>query len=148
MKKFDLNDFEIALKETNMCDVFAYHDPEFVVSLNQYLELDNIDLCFPVKFDEGLDDDVIIVRSVDRSVCATWLKGRGWIATSRTPTIEAINMILRYGGTDGEHHKQWVIDQVLRILVGDKKKYDEVIKRACEVEDKKNKHEWDVGISP
>lgn len=30
----------------------------------------------------------------------------------------AIIFISRYGGIDGGHHKQWVLDQVARILLG------------------------------
>lgn len=32
---------------------------------------------------------------------------------------QAVGVIFRYGGIDGEHHKQWVIDQALRILSGE-----------------------------
>ena len=31
---------------------------------------------------------------------------------------EALEMILQNGGFDGSHHKQWVLDQVVRILTG------------------------------
>lgn len=31
---------------------------------------------------------------------------------------EAIDIITEYGDVDGSHHKQWVIDQVLRSLLG------------------------------
>ena len=30
----------------------------------------------------------------------------------------ALHFIERYGGIDGDHHKQWLIDQVARILNG------------------------------
>lgn len=30
----------------------------------------------------------------------------------------AVNLIGRYGGIDGEHHKTWLIDQVMRVLLG------------------------------
>ena len=35
-----------------------------------------------------------------------------------TPTDWALTYIRYYGGTDGGHHKQWVLDQVARILNG------------------------------
>ena len=35
-----------------------------------------------------------------------------------TPTDWALDFIESYGQTDGSHHKQWVIDQVVRILLG------------------------------
>jgi hypothetical protein len=31
---------------------------------------------------------------------------------------QAVDLIWQYGGIDGAHHKQWVIDQILRILQG------------------------------
>ena len=36
----------------------------------------------------------------------------------RTPAGWALEFIEHYGQVDGEHHKQWVIDQVARILLG------------------------------
>jgi len=31
---------------------------------------------------------------------------------------QAAAFIVRWGSIDGDHHKQWVLDQVLRILMG------------------------------
>ena len=39
----------------------------------------------------------------------------------------AEDFLLTRGQTDGERHKMWVIDQALRILLGNKKDYDEAI---------------------
>lgn len=62
------------------------------------------------------------------------------------PVQRALNIILQYGGIDGEHHKTWVIDQVVRILTGDK--YEEWVRDACDGEDGPNTYGWDVGIAP
>lgn len=35
-----------------------------------------------------------------------------------TGNSEALAIIEQYGMTDGAHHKQWVLDQVLRALLG------------------------------
>jgi hypothetical protein len=35
-----------------------------------------------------------------------------------TPSDWALHWIVAYGGIDGDHHKNWVIDQVARILKG------------------------------
>ena len=51
----------------------------------------------------------------------------------------AAELLLRYGQIDGAHHKTWVIDQALRILLGDA--YDDVAHGDPE-------HPWDVGIAP
>lgn len=31
---------------------------------------------------------------------------------------DALALILQYGDVDGAHHKQWLIDQIVRVLVG------------------------------
>jgi hypothetical protein len=58
----------------------------------------------------------------------------------------ALSIILRYGQIDGAHHKAWVIDQVTRVLLGDK--YDTWIKDYKHEEDDPNAYDWDVGIAP
>jgi hypothetical protein len=54
----------------------------------------------------------------------------------------AANMIIDYGGIDGGHHKQWVLDQTLRILLGDG--YQQWLSNYCE----DGRYEWDEGIAP
>lgn len=55
----------------------------------------------------------------------------------------AIDAIRRFGSIDGAHHKQWVIDQALRHLLGDE--YAEwVANRNAD----KDYEPWDVGIAP
>jgi hypothetical protein len=40
---------------------------------------------------------------------------------SAQATLEkVVDMVWEYGGCDGAHHKQWVLDQVLRLALGDK----------------------------
>lgn len=50
------------------------------------------------------------------------------------------------GQTDGDHHKLWVIDQIVRCLAGDG--YEEWVKRYEHGEDGPNTYEWEVGIAP
>ncbi len=59
---------------------------------------------------------------------------------------KAINLAVGYGGIDGSHHKNWVIDQMVRILAGGN--YDQVVKDACFGEDGPETYTWDVGIAP
>ena len=59
---------------------------------------------------------------------------------------EALDIILKYGGIDGDHHKTWVIDQVTRKLTGDK--YEEYVKNAKAGEDGPETYGWDEGIAP
>jgi hypothetical protein len=58
------------------------------------------------------------------------------------PAIVA-RIATRFGGIDGEHHKQWVIDQMLRACLQDK--YDDWVDRMNEDTDY---DPWDVGIAP
>ena len=60
---------------------------------------------------------------------------------------EAIEMIGQCGGYDGGHHKQWVIDQTLRILLGDEM-YPKWLETHCKGEDGLNTYGWDEGIPP
>ncbi len=56
---------------------------------------------------------------------------------------QVMDLVTRYGMIDGEHHKQWVLDQVMRIVSGDL--------YAAWVEDMASDPDyspWDVGIAP
>ncbi len=55
--------------------------------------------------------------------------------------IKARNLILEFGSIDGAHHKQWLIDQVLRLLTGDTY---EILVQEYEAID----ITWDEGIAP
>jgi predicted nucleic acid-binding Zn-ribbon protein len=61
----------------------------------------------------------------------------------------ALEIIEQYGGFDGAHHKQWILDQVVRKLVGDK--YEEWVKEMCgeyDEEEEMYEYDWDEGIPP
>lgn len=55
-------------------------------------------------------------------------------------------LIERYGGIDGSHHKQWVIDQIARIIAGDK--YNDWVAMMKGGEDGPDTYYWDEGIAP
>ena len=46
---------------------------------------------------------------------------------------------------DGDHHKMWVIDQMVRELTGDK--YDQWV-RDYQSDDGPDTYEWDEGVAP
>ena len=52
----------------------------------------------------------------------------------------------QYGQIDGDHHKTWVIDQMVRVLAGDS--YDEFVAAFRDGEDGPDTYSWDVGIAP
>jgi hypothetical protein len=55
---------------------------------------------------------------------------------------KALDIAWESSDTDGAHHKQWIIDQMFRVLVGDDKVYQMMISYYNQ------KGEWDVGIAP
>ena len=58
---------------------------------------------------------------------------------------KALEIIFDYSQIDGSHHKAWVIDQVARVLLGDK--YEEAIEEYMYY-DKDECYDWDEGIAP
>lgn len=59
---------------------------------------------------------------------------------------EALTVAVRYGGIDGDHHKAWVIDQMVRELTGTR--YENFVRAARDGEDGPETYGWDVGIAP
>jgi hypothetical protein len=57
----------------------------------------------------------------------------------------ALQTIDAYGSCDGAHHKQWVLDQVVKILAPD---YDQWVRSHNSGEEGPNKYSWDTGIAP
>jgi len=60
---------------------------------------------------------------------------------------KAIELLVEYNDIDGAHHKDWVMDQTLRILAGTK--YQSVVESACfNDENPDEPYEWEFGIAP
>jgi hypothetical protein len=59
---------------------------------------------------------------------------------------DALEIAVQFGGIDGAHHKDWVIDQMVRALAGDR--YDALVAEAKAGEDGPETYEWEVGIAP
>lgn len=55
---------------------------------------------------------------------------------------QALAVALRYGQIDGDHHKTWVIDQMVRLLA------DEGYEQLIEEYEDGGEYEWNVGIAP
>lgn len=99
------------------------------------------------------------------SLIEDWIQHSQWLEQERDIALNSISAItaeleamregreaaiaiaLQYGGTDGAHHKMWVIDQMLRILLTEDA-YKETIDNACDGEDGPNTYEWDIGVAP
>ena len=53
-----------------------------------------------------------------------------------------------YSGVDGGHHKQWVIAQMVRALLGGAEEYDSFVREYEAGIDGPMTNEWDKGIAP
>jgi len=83
---------------------------------------------------------------------------------------KALDKAFQFGSTDGEHHKMWVIDQMVRALTGcpmvtkksldcngieytysaqgESEEYREWVTKFSDGEDGPNTYEWDEGRAP
>jgi hypothetical protein len=59
----------------------------------------------------------------------------------------ALSIALSFGQIDGSHHKAWVIDQMVRAIVGEDR-YKEFISLYKDGDDGPETYEWDEGIAP
>jgi len=59
---------------------------------------------------------------------------------------KVLDLIHNYGTIDGGHHKQWLLDQIVRVLVGEG--YDKWVREYQEGEDGANTYSWDEGTAP
>ena len=66
--------------------------------------------------------------------------------TAENRIHQAIQIAEQNGWIDGEHHKQWVIDQMLRVLLDDQ--YPAWREEYEAPDEDGETHEWDEGISP
>lgn len=55
----------------------------------------------------------------------------------KTKLQAIVGMAAAYAGIDAAHHKQWLVDQIVRTALGDK--YENFIRSVGD---------WDVGIEP
>lgn len=61
---------------------------------------------------------------------------------------ETLDIAFTYSQIDGSHHKTWVIDQMVRKLLGTEEAYNKWIKNYCKEGDDPEAYEWDTGIAP
>jgi len=59
---------------------------------------------------------------------------------------KALNVAIAYAGIDGAHHKDWVIDQMIRALTAHK--YEDFVRQAKAGADGPETYSWDEGIPP
>lgn len=60
----------------------------------------------------------------------------------------ALGYAWSYGQIDGDHHKMWVIDQMVRCLCGSEEKYKKWVEEYETPLTDDDYYSWDVGIAP
>lgn len=60
----------------------------------------------------------------------------------------ALKVIAKYGVIDGDHHKQWVLDQVVRFLTGTEENYQKWIVAHNTGPQGQECYSWETGIAP
>jgi len=68
------------------------------------------------------------------------------VARERERCATALEVARRFGSIDGDHHKSWVIDQMVRALTGDG--YEAFVADAKAGEDGPDTYGWEEGIPP
>jgi hypothetical protein len=66
------------------------------------------------------------------------------LAEAQTREQRVIDLIVDYGSIDGADHKQWVLDQIVRVIAG--VNYDAFVETYMSDED--GMIDWDRGIAP
>lgn len=63
---------------------------------------------------------------------------------------KALELAQQYGQIDGSHHRVWVIDQMVRALIGNEEDYKKWVEayEAPLSENEDDRYEWDTGIIP
>lgn len=65
-----------------------------------------------------------------------------------TEEKKVLNLIKDYGGIDGAHHKQWLLDQLVRAITVHPEAYAEWVADYEAGEDGPDTYSWDEGIAP
>lgn len=68
------------------------------------------------------------------------------LKVTREAMHKSLDILGRYGQTDGDHHKAWVIDQTVRALTGDG--YENFVRRQKQGDEGPETYDWDIGVAP
>lgn len=70
------------------------------------------------------------------------------IGDAKNKIDKALSLIEEYGGIDGDHHKQWLLNEIVEVLAHNYIGYAEWVRQYNNGEDGPNTYEWDIGIPP
>lgn len=60
----------------------------------------------------------------------------------------ALDIISRFGDVDGAHHKQWLLDQVVRLLTASEADYQAWVAETRRGDDGPETYAWETGVAP
>ena len=60
----------------------------------------------------------------------------------------ALQLAFDYGQIDGDHHKTWLIDQIVIALTGSNHEYVDFLEKHNTGKDGPNTYEWNQGVAP
>jgi len=63
-----------------------------------------------------------------------------------SPVNRALRLAFDYGTVDGDHHRTWLIDQMVRVLTGED--YERWVEAFNVGDDDPDANEWPTGIAP
>lgn len=92
------------------------------------------------------ENDPFIDWSLDsiaiKAYTAGYEKGK---CLNKEKIMTCLNYLNKYGGIDGDHHKQWLINKLVLILTDD---YDSWVKDFQSGQDGPDTYLWSAGIAP
>jgi hypothetical protein len=98
----------------------------------------------PATYEEGL---YLLAQPDTAGRTLEWMISEVEVPETDAERIElAIRTAMDLGSFDGDHHKQYALDQVVRILAGDR--YEQLVADWCAGEDGPETYSWDEGIAP
>ena len=93
-------------------------------------------------------NDLLCHMCAYESVVGDNARLRADLEQAKAATDRALELAVQYGGIDGDHHKAWVIDQMVRALLVTEPVYAQFVKDACDGEDGPDTYAWDTGVIP
>ncbi len=65
--------------------------------------------------------------------------------TAQEKINDALDIAFQFGQIEGDHHRAWVIDQMVHVLCGTDEAYQKWVK---EYKGPNSEYTWDTGIAP
>jgi len=102
---------------------------------------------FPYKSWETID--YIKEKIEEMKNTAMPLSFDDWNNEPNNMLSKVLNIIGQYGGIQGDHHKAWLLNEILILLLGEKGHKEWVERYEGEEDDEGDKtYSWELGIAP